>query len=609
MGLNMKKKNSLRNLCDMIKMAWKENRFFILFQLFLNTIRGPFPLLIAYINKLIVDKITGELHCSSEFEYLVILVFLTIIIQVIYEFLMTLDTKLAIISSNRIFVKIQSVILEKLRTLDKAHYDKTYDRDIIHRGKNFDYKSIHNLMNSISNIFRRVFTAIVAAIVLIKYNYLLTIFILVMYIAKIIIGRISVDLNKQMNESVTERVRRKEYYSEIVKSKKYAKELRVFGLNEFFINKYKSTSREIFELNKKYIRKNIILNGGIDILQILINGILYGILVLGAFYSKITLGDITFIKSAFDNLNSELYASISMLIDLYKDISTFDFFSDFTNLKNEIIKNEKDRDSYVNFGINRGKHRIEFKHVYFSYPDTENYILKDINLVINEGDTIGLVGINGAGKSTLIKLLLRLYDCTKGCILVDGIDIKKYDPKQYYAMWGFQSQESILYPMKLKNNIALGIDEQYINLENIHIALKHSNGENIIKKMKHSENTEIYKVFDSEGYEPSGGEAQKISLARTFYKDCEMYILDEPSSAMDADSENKIFHSLNQVLKSKTVIFISHKLSNFKFCDKIVILKEGKIVAEGTHRELMDNVYYSQLYMTQKNSFLNQNER
>lgn len=605
----MKKINCMRNLRVMIIMAWKENRFFILFQFFLNTIRGPFPLLIAYINKLIVDKITGNLHYSSEFEYLVILVFLTIVIQVVYEFLMTLDTKLAIISSNRIFVKIQNMILEKLRTLDKAHYDKTYDRDIIHRGKNFDYKSIHNLMNSISNVFRRVFTAIVAAVVLIKYNYLLTVFILVMYVAKIIIGRISVDLNKQMNESVTERVRRKEYYSEIVKSKKYVKELRVFGLNEFFINKYKLISREIFELNKKYVRKNIILNGGIDILQILINGILYGILVLSAFYSKITLGDITFIKSAFDNLNSELYASISMLIDLYKDISTFDFFSDFTNLKNEIIKNEKNAETYVNFDTNNGRHKIEFKHVYFSYTDTENYILKDINLVINEGDTIGVVGINGAGKSTLIKLLLRLYDCSKGCILVDGIDIKEYNPKQYYAMWGFQSQESILYPMKLKNNIALGIDEQYINLENIHTALKHSSGENIIKKMKHSDNTEIYKVFDSEGYEPSGGEAQKISLARTFYKDCEMYILDEPSSAMDADSENKIFHSLNKELKNKTVIFISHKLSNFRFCDKIVILKEGEIIAEGTHRELMNNAYYAQLYMTQKNSFLSQNER
>ena len=609
MVLNMKKINCMRNLRVMIIMAWKENRFFILFQFFLNTIRGPFPLLIAYINKLIVDKITGNLHYSSEFEYLVILVFLTIVIQVVYEFLMTLDTKLAIISSNRIFVKIQNMILEKLRTLDKAHYDKTYDRDIIHRGKNFDYKSIHNLMNSISNVFRRVFTAIVAAVVLIKYNYLLTVFILVMYVAKIIIGRISVDLNKQMNESVTERVRRKEYYSEIVKSKKYVKELRVFGLNEFFINKYKLISREIFELNKKYVRKNIILNGGIDILQILINGILYGILVLSAFYSKITLGDITFIKSAFDNLNSELYASISMLIDLYKDISTFDFFSDFTNLKNEIIKNEKNAETYVNFDTNNGRHKIEFKHVYFSYTDTENYILKDINLVINEGDTIGVVGINGAGKSTLIKLLLRLYDCSKGCILVDGIDIKEYNPKQYYAMWGFQSQESILYPMKLKNNIALGIDEQYINLENIHTALKHSSGENIIKKMKHSDNTEIYKVFDSEGYEPSGGEAQKISLARTFYKDCEMYILDEPSSAMDADSENKIFHSLNKELKNKTVIFISHKLSNFRFCDKIVILKEGEIIAEGTHRELMNNAYYAQLYMTQKNSFLSQNER
>ena len=593
------------NLLSMLKIAWQQNRFFIIYQLCSNTIRGPFPLLIAYINKVIIDKITVKYSDGTGFIYLVILVLLTVLIQIFYEYLMTLDTKLSYVSSNNIFVKIQDLILNKLKTLDKAHFDRVYSKDIVYRGRNFDYKSIHDLINLISNIFRRFFTAIIAAIVLVKYNYLLTILIAVIYGAKIIVGRKSVIDNKKMNILLTELNRQKEYYSEVLKSKKYLKELRIYDSNKLFENKFSAVSDNIYKVKKQYISKNIIISGTLDLVQVIINGLLYGILVVSAYVAKISIGDINFIKSAFDNLNSELYSSISMIIDLYKDITTFDFFNQFMNLENSIISNKNGNLKVVK---NKEGHKIEFKNVYFSYPNKNVNVFENVSFTIEKGESVGLIGVNGSGKTTIIKLLLRVYDCDKGEILIDGINIKKYEPYQYYSIWGVQYQEYNLYPISILQNITLGVEENCINMELINKAMLFSDSCKIISKFGLDLNTEIYKVFDSNGYEPSGGEAQRLALARLFYKEAEMFILDEPSASIDANAENMIFNSLESVIQGRTSVFISHRLSNVRFCNKIILLENGKIIAEGSHESLMNNKYYSNLYTLQRNSYIVENE-
>jgi ATP-binding cassette subfamily B protein len=602
----MKKKSNINNLMVMLKIAWQKNRFLIIYQLFFNTIRGPFPLLVAYINKLIVDRITNKLKLfQSGFSYLVVLVVITIMIQILYEFLMTLDTKLSIISVNNIFEKIQHIILKKIKDLDKEHFEKLSSKNIIYRGKNFNYEAIHNLIELLSNILRRFFTAIVAAIILVKYSYLLTGIIVVMYLPQILIGKITVDNNQKLTVELTEANRKKEYISSVLKSKKYLKEMRMFGGNDFFINKYNEIMKESYTLKRKYYFKNLFINGIADVVQLTVNGIIYTVLVINAYLGNITIGDINFIKSAFDDLSSELYSSISMMVDLYKDLTSFDFFYEFTNLKNNIEQYNKDLKQPIKNG---GLHKIEFKNVYFSYPESNANILENVSFVIEKGESMGLIGANGSGKTTIIKLLLRMYDCNQGKILIDDIDIKEYSPFNYRLLWGVQYQDYNLFPMTIKENIALGVEKDNIDFHSLIRAAKKSDSFNFIRKLKLGFDSQLYRLFDSEGYEPSGGEAQKLVLARIFYAKFEMYILDEPSSAIDANAEDIIFRNLVKITQKKTSIFVTHRLSNVKFCNKILLIKDGKIIDIGTHEQLMDNEYYSSLYATQSNKFLIRNE-
>lgn len=594
-------KTNIKNLIIIMKMAWQQNRYLILWQLFLNTVRGPFPIAIAYFNKLIIDRITGSSNYikNGGFSNMVLFVVITIVIQSLYEYLMTLDTKLSIISSNNIYVKFQNIILEKIKEMDRVHFETIESKDIIYRGMNFDYEVVHNTINSLSTILRRLFTAIIAGIVLMKYSYILTVLVIVIYIPNFIAGVISAKKSMKLTKNLTIYNRKKEYFSNVLKSREYAEELKIYNANDFFINKYLLVSRMAIQLNKKFVIDNLLMNGLLDLLQILINGFVYGVLIVNAYIGKMTIGDINFVKSSFDNLGTELYSSLSMLIKLYKDIESYDFFEQFTKLENKINIHKT---TYVKFENKEG-HKIEFRNVYFSYPGSKKYALENVSFIIEKGEKIGLVGANGSGKTTLIKLLLHMYDCNKGTILIDDIDIRNYDPFIYRAMWGVQQQDYCIYPMSIAENIAIGKEKNKITIENLLHAAGKSDSTKFIQRLEKGFDTQIYKTFEQTGYIPSGGEKQKIALARLFYEEFDMYILDEPSASIDAMAEDIIFNTIEKMLTNKTTLFVTHRFSNLKCCNRVILLEDGKLLAIGTHKQLMENAMYSHLYNIQKNEY------
>lgn len=597
----MKKNIYIKNFLTMVKIAWQQNRYFIIWQLLINTIRGPFPLIVAYINKIIIDKITNNKMYAEEGKFInfFYLVVITIAVQFFYEFLMTLDTKLAIVSSNNIFVKFEETILKKIKELDKEHFEKVRSKDIVYRGVNFNYEIVHSLVDSISTIFRRLFTALVAAVILFNYSYVLTIVVILMCVPNLIIGKIIAKKNIELTEKLTILSRKKEYFANVLKTKNYIKEIRLYNTNTFFKDKYLVASREHIKLNKKYVICNLLLNGIIDFLQTIISGSVYGYLILSAYNHRSTIGDINFVKSAFDNLNTELYSSLSMVIKLYKDISSFNFFNQFLELENKINQH---KDIYLEMET-KGDVKIEFRNVYFSYPESDTYSLENVSFIIEKGETVGLVGINGSGKSTVIKLLLRMYDCNKGKILINDIDIKLINPFSYRSLWGVQHQNYYIYPLSVAENIALGEIEDKIEYTKLIDALEKSDSIQFIQKMEQGVYTPLYKTFSYSGYEPSGGEKQKISLARLFYKEFNLFILDEPSSSIDAEAENIIFNKIDKMICDKTTIFVTHRLSNLKLCNKIILLHNGKVVEIGTHKQLLKNSLFSKLYYTQANRY------
>ena len=241
---------------------------------------------------------------------------------------------------------------------------------------------------------------------------------------------------------------------------------------------------------------------------------------------------------------------------------------------------------------------IEFCNVSFKYPRTENYVLRNVNLKFKVGEKLAVVGMNGSGKTTFIKLLCRLYDTTEGEILLNNVDIRKYDYKEYMSIFSVVFQDFKLFSFGLGQNVAASFD---YNEELAKKCLEKAGFYNRLQRMKKGLETSIYKDLDEEGVEISGGEAQKIALARALYKNAPLIILDEPTAALDPIAEYEVYSKFNEIIQNKTAIYISHRLSSCRFCDVIAVFDDGQIVQRGAHNKLLQDTHgkYYELWKAQ----------
>ncbi|MBT7095255.1 MAG: ABC transporter ATP-binding protein [Bacteroidetes bacterium] len=246
---------------------------------------------------------------------------------------------------------------------------------------------------------------------------------------------------------------------------------------------------------------------------------------------------------------------------------------------------------------------IEFKNVSFRYPNTKRHILKNFDLVIKPGEKVALVGENGAGKTTIIKLLLRFYDTTKGQVLINGVNIKDLELKEWYRYVGALFQDYIKYQFTFKENIYFGNKKETNNLELLKSAIKQSGADAFVKDLPDSYKQVVGKMFES-GVDLSGGQWQKLALGRAFFKNAPILILDEPTSAIDAKAEYEIFERVQELQKDKTVIIISHRFSTVRNADRILVLNNGKIIEEGNHAKLMKlQGLYAELFEIQAKGY------
>ncbi|MCD8022153.1 MAG: ABC transporter ATP-binding protein/permease, partial [Lachnospiraceae bacterium] len=250
-------------------------------------------------------------------------------------------------------------------------------------------------------------------------------------------------------------------------------------------------------------------------------------------------------------------------------------------------------------------HTIEFQDVSFHYPGTERDVIRHLSFRAEPGERIVLVGLNGAGKTTMLKLLTRPYDPTDGVILLDGRDIREYDVDQLYAMFGAIFQDFGKYAFNVKENISFGQADKPIDEEAVHEAAVSSTADAFIQNFPHGYDTPLMRYFETDGIEPSIGQWQKLAIARAFYSDSDVLILDEPTASLDALAEQEIFNQFDELGQHKTVFFVSHRLSSATVADKILVLDHGQLIESGSHEELMalEGTYYM-LFSTQASRYL-----
>jgi len=397
--------------------------------------------------------------------------------------------------------------------------------------------------------------------------------------------------------SWTSERRELDYLRFIGANDKTAKEIKLFGLTDFVVDRFKNLSEEYYQLNKTLAIKRSSLGFLFNVLGSLSYYGAYIFIIYRVLSGVITLGELTFLSGAFNRLMRNLQ----------------DFFSKFTRISESALY-LKDYFDFIDISIiSKAKENIplpkkikqgfEFKDVRFAYPNSEIEILKGISFHLKAGEKLAFVGQNGAGKTTLIKLLLRFYEPTSGEILLDGININRFNSAAYQEYFGVIFQDFFRYEFTVRENIAIGNIDELNNQEKIENAAELSLAHNVVSELKHGYNQQLGKRFTN-GQELSGGQWQKVALARAYMKNSEVMILDEPTSALDAKAESEVFGRFIGLTEGKTSIIISHRFSTVRQADRILVLEFGKVLEIGTHEELMENdALYSELFALQAEGY------
>lgn len=393
------------------------------------------------------------------------------------------------------------------------------------------------------------------------------------------------EIQVQSYKELSDINRRFSYYFYQVANFAFGKDIRLYDSVDMFSQRGGEENSKLIEVWKNQSMRTLKNNQAVNIVNSLRDGISYFYLGVLAVGKLITIGDFTMYVSASSSFYRAMYHIVSGFQNVTKFCSYIAEYILFLEYPAVMPKGTEE--------VKKQAHIIEFRDVSFRYPRTEKYVLRHVNLTIQPGEHLSVVGLNGAGKTTFIKLLCRLYDVTEGEILLDGKNIKEYNETEYRKVFAPVFQDFQLFAFSLKENVALtqamGADAEKVNR-----CLELSGVYEDAVKLEQGIDTIIYKSFDEKGTELSGGQRQKVAISRALYKDAPVVILDEPTAALDPVAEYEIYKKFHQLVGGKTAIYISHRLSSCKFCDKIAVFAEDHIKEYGTHDELVnkcDGIY------------------
>ncbi|OBX23576.1 MULTISPECIES: ABC transporter ATP-binding protein [Bizionia] len=603
-SLKDKEKTSLRKSFSALiyiprffKEIWKTNKKRFLLSAICRLIGAFLPVIILWVGKIIIDEIILQSgNEATDFNRLWTFVGLEFGLIVLSDLMSRAISLTDSLLGDAYSINSSVTIIKKTNQIDISLLEDSEFYDKLERARTQTAGRVGLMSNALGEIQSLISIATLVAGLIYFEPYL--IILLVLSIIPSFINEIWFSQQQySLARGWTAERRELDYLRFIGANNQTAKEIKLFGLTDFIVDRFKNLSEEYFQLNKKLAVKRSALGFVFNVLGTLSYYGAYIFIIYRVVSGVITLGELTFLSGSFNRLTRNLQDFFSKFTRITESALYLKDYFEFIDLS---IVPKHEEDQPIPEKIMSG---FEFKDVHFSYPDSDNEILKGVNFKIFAGEKMAFVGQNGAGKTTLTKLLLRFYEPTSGEILLDGININRFKKDAYQKYFGVIFQDFFRYEFTVKENIAVGDIAELNNQEKIKHAAELSLASEVISELKKGYDQQLGKRF-AKGQELSGGQWQKVALARAYMKNAEVMILDEPTSALDAKAESDVFKRFIGLTQGKTSIIISHRFSTVRQADRILVLEEGKILEIGTHEQLMANhALYAQLFQLQAEGY------
>ncbi|MGI8961594.1 MAG: ABC transporter ATP-binding protein [Bryobacteraceae bacterium] len=572
---------ALENVRPLLKMVWDTSPFLAFISVSCRLLRAALPLATLYISKLIIDAVVRSVrggHVESGLVWRLVAVELALAVasDLLGRAVALADSLLGDRFTNRVSVEL----MRHASILDLAHFEEPEFYDKLERARRQTMGRMQ-LMTQVMGLAQDLITLITLTSALIVFSPLLLLMLICAVVPAFLGETHFASLSYSLLFRWTPQRRELDYLRWLGATQESAKEVKIFGLGRHLTERYRRLADMFYEEN----RRLVIRRAGVGSLLALVGTAgyygAYVVILYRTLHGSLTVGDLTFLAGSFARSRSLIEGVLSSFSSISEEAMYLDDLFAFFRMEPSI--RSKPGALPAPRPIKSG---LEFRKVSFQYPGAERDALHDVSFRLNPGQRIALIGENGAGKTTITKLIARLYDPTEGEILLDGIDLREYDLDDWRGEVGVIFQDYMRYHMLLWENIGVGRVDLFDDRERIERAARLSLASDVAAGLEHGLDQMLGRRFN-DGVDLSGGEWQKVALARAYMRDAQLLILDEPTATLDARAEHRVFERFAELTRDKIAVLISHRFSTVRMADRILVLHDGEVLERGTHEQLL----------------------
>jgi ATP-binding cassette, subfamily B, bacterial len=589
---------ALRNVPAVLKIVWDSGPGVVIFGLVSRVFSSLMPVGLLWITKLIIDGINNAIHTHQPvkpgFWWLVGAEFSLAVLNSIL--LRTIDYSDSLLGDK--YTRYVSIrVMSHAASLDLIAYEDPVFYDRLERAR-VQATDRLVMIQQIGRLVQQAITTITLSVSIMLFSPWLMLLLIAGVVPAFLGESHFAFLGYAKNFRQTPMRRQLDYLRILGGSKEAAKELKLFGLKDFLRQRFTRISDHIYEENISLSRRKLIAGAFLSMIGTAGYYSAYVFVIWRTLAGALTIGTLTFLAGAIQQASSNIEQIFSTFAGIGDQALFLTDLLAFFEMKPTI--QSKPNALPTPRPIVRG---VEFRNVSFCYPGNPRRVLDQINFQLHTNERLALIGENGQGKTTIVKLITRLYDPTEGQILLDGVDLREYDLEDLHREIGVIFQDFMRYEMTARENIAIGRIEEIDNLELVKSAAEKSMADQTIRRLSGGYDQMLGRRFE-QGVDLSGGEWQKVALARAYLRDAQLLILDEPTAALDARSEFEVFHRFSELTAGKMALFISHRFSTVRSADRILVLENGKIAEEGTHDQLASmGGRYAEMFEMQASSY------